>query len=79
MQTLIAHLRMSIGIKTTTMTNKIGFLSVLLLFALSDLAAQTVTFEEYDPPSTLKVPENPVSRARFPFIDIHSHQWRKPV
>lgn len=33
-------------------------------------------FEAYDPPSTLVVPENPVSKARFPFIDIHSHQWR---
>ncbi|MEZ4957335.1 MAG: amidohydrolase family protein [Saprospiraceae bacterium] len=33
-------------------------------------------FEAYDPPSTLVVPEHPISKARFPFIDIHSHQWR---
>ncbi len=33
-------------------------------------------FESYDPPSTLVVPENPVNRAKFPFIDVHSHQWR---
>lgn len=33
-------------------------------------------FETYDPPSTLVVPENPVSSARFPFIDVHSHHWR---
>ena len=33
-------------------------------------------FEIYDPPSTLVVPENPVYRARFPFVDIHSHHWR---
>lgn len=33
-------------------------------------------FETYDPPSTLVVPENPVSHARFPFIDVHSHHWR---
>ncbi len=38
--------------------------------------AQTVTFEEYDPPSSLVVPENPVFKSKFPFIDIHSHQWR---
>lgn len=38
--------------------------------------SQSVTFEEYDPPSSLVVPENPVLRARFPFIDVHSHQWR---
>jgi len=36
--------------------------------------AQNVSFEEYNPPSTLKVPEHPIQRAKFPFIDIHSHQ-----
>ncbi|MCI5082755.1 MAG: amidohydrolase [Saprospiraceae bacterium] len=33
-------------------------------------------FEEYDPVSTLVVPEHPTSSAKFPFIDIHSHHWR---
>jgi predicted TIM-barrel fold metal-dependent hydrolase len=33
-------------------------------------------FENYDPPATLVVPENPTTRAKFPFIDIHSHHWR---
>ncbi len=33
-------------------------------------------FEAYDPPSSLVVPEHPVVRAKFPFIDVHSHQWR---
>lgn len=37
--------------------------------------AQQMGFEEYNPPSTLVVPENPVKRAKFPFIDVHSHQW----
>lgn len=32
-------------------------------------------FEAYDPPSTLVVPEHIITRAKFPFIDIHSHQW----
>ncbi|MGQ0712751.1 MAG: amidohydrolase family protein [Gemmatimonadaceae bacterium] len=36
--------------------------------------AQTMSFEEYDPPSSLVVPEHRVTRARFPFIDVHSHQ-----
>ena len=31
-------------------------------------------FEEYDPKSTLVVPEHPRTRAKFPFIDVHSHQ-----
>lgn len=33
-------------------------------------------FHEYDPPATLVVPENPVTTARFPFIDVHNHQFR---
>ncbi len=33
-------------------------------------------FEAYDPPGSLVVPEHPVVRAKFPFIDVHSHQWR---
>jgi hypothetical protein len=36
---------------------------------------QQMDWESYDPPSTLVVPENPVTRAKFPFIDVHSHQY----
>lgn len=32
-------------------------------------------FESYDPPATLVVPEHPISAAKFPFVDIHSHHW----
>ena len=34
----------------------------------------SLTFEEYEPRSTLVVPEHPVTRARYPFIDVHNHQ-----
>jgi uncharacterized protein len=34
-----------------------------------------VTFEEYDPKSTLIVDKNPKTRAKFPFIDVHNHQY----
>ena len=36
---------------------------------------QTLTIEEYDPKSTLVVPEHKLARAKYPFIDIHSHHW----
>lgn len=53
------------------------FLTLVFISSLSYFSiAQEVTFEEYNPPSTLVVPENPVSSAKFPFIDVHSHQWR---
>jgi len=38
----------------------------------------TMSFEDYEPISTLVIPENPVQSARFPFIDVHSHQWNMP-
>lgn len=37
---------------------------------------QPLGFEEYDPVSTLKVDEHKVTRAKFPFIDVHNHQYR---
>lgn len=33
-----------------------------------------IDFETYDPVSTLVVPEHPTRHARFPFVDVHSHQ-----
>ncbi|NNF26413.1 MAG: amidohydrolase family protein [Gemmatimonadetes bacterium] len=38
------------------------------------LPAQDVTIEDYEPRNTLVVPENPITRAKFPFIDVHGHQ-----
>ncbi|MEM6526466.1 MAG: amidohydrolase family protein [Bacteroidota bacterium] len=35
-------------------------------------------WEKYDPPSTLVVPEHTVTRAKFPFIDVHNHQFSMP-
>jgi hypothetical protein len=32
------------------------------------------TIREYKPKSTLVAPEHPVPRAKYPVIDIHSHQ-----
>jgi predicted TIM-barrel fold metal-dependent hydrolase len=34
-----------------------------------------LSFMAYDPPSTLVVPQHPVARARYPFIDVHNHQF----
>ncbi len=33
------------------------------------------TIEEYQPKSTLVTPEHKIDRAKYPFIDIHSHHW----
>ncbi|MGB2245436.1 MAG: amidohydrolase family protein [Flavobacteriaceae bacterium] len=38
-----------------------------------------MSFEDYDPPSTLVVPENKIKRAKYPFVDIHNHQFDMPL
>lgn len=35
--------------------------------------------EDYEPVSTLKVPSTLVKKAKFPFIDVHNHQWLMPI
>ena len=35
--------------------------------------------EDYDPVSTLKVPEHKLTRSRYPFIDVHNHQFAMPI
>jgi len=39
---------------------------------------QHMDFVTYDPVSTLVVPQHPLHRAKFPFIDVHNHQWDVP-
>ena len=33
-----------------------------------------MSIEEYEPKSTLVVPQHPVTRAKYPIIDVHNHQ-----
>jgi predicted TIM-barrel fold metal-dependent hydrolase len=47
-------------------------LSALLFCGLAQ--AQTMSIEEYEPKSTLVVPQHPKTRAKYPFIDVHNHQ-----
>ncbi|MEQ8238771.1 MAG: amidohydrolase family protein [Cyclobacteriaceae bacterium] len=35
--------------------------------------------EEYEPISTLNVPETKLTKAKFPFVDVHNHQWIMPI
>src|SRR5882724_8841719 len=41
----------------------------------SPASQQVPTLDQYQPKSTLVVPEHKLERAKFPFIDIHSHHW----
>ena len=55
---------------------KILFAIILSCWAGFSIAQKDLTFEEYNPASTLVVTETKVARAKFPFVDIHSHQFR---
>ena len=54
-------------------------LSVLLMLLTISLTAQKMSFEEYNPKSTLVVPGKIIKKAKFPFIDVHGHQYRMPT
>jgi predicted TIM-barrel fold metal-dependent hydrolase len=47
-------------------------------FSACGQTAEKMDFEKYNPPSTLVVPEHKLSKAKFPFIDVHNHQFRMP-
>lgn len=49
--------------------------SALLVLASCSAGQQSITLEQYEPKSTLVVPQHVVHRARYPFIDVHNHQY----
>ena len=62
----------------------LSFIIVITVFIY--LAIDTIqnkqnimSFEDYDPPSSLVVEGEEIKRAKFPFADVHSHQWRMPT
>jgi predicted TIM-barrel fold metal-dependent hydrolase len=47
---------------------------VVMLVACAQSGDMHMDFEKYNPTSTLVVPEHKLTRARYPFIDVHNHQ-----
>ncbi|MFS4468298.1 amidohydrolase family protein [Maribacter sp. 2210JD10-5] len=46
----------------------------VFLLGCHGLSGQEMSFEEYNPSSTLVVPGKEIKKAKFPFVDVHSHQ-----
>ncbi len=59
----------------------IVLLTVTIYFSIDILQKKNnlMDIEEYSPKSSLVIDENPRSSAKFPFVDVHSHQWKMPV
>lgn len=56
------------------------YLIISFAFCIGSIAyAQEMSFEEYNPKSTLVVPGDSIFSAKFPFIDVHGHQYRMPT
>ena len=53
-----------------------SYIAVLFLVFSNGIQAQDISFENYNPTSTLAVPGEIINRAKYPFIDIHGHQYR---
>jgi len=54
---------------------------ILLCLALPtfcSFAQDRMDFETYNPKSTLVVKEHLIKKAKYPFIDVHNHQWDMP-
>ena len=49
-----------------------------MVFAASGQSNGKMDFESYNPPSTLVVTGHKVTKAKFPFIDVHNHQFDMP-
>jgi len=47
----------------------------LLIHTTACAQQKTIDFEKYNPTSTLVVPEHKLTKSKFPFIDVHNHQW----
>lgn len=67
------------------MNKPILFISLLFLVTIHCKAqeqaseSKVMDWEKYDPPSTLVVPEHEVKKAKYPFIDVHNHQFSMPT
>ncbi|WP_299224048.1 amidohydrolase family protein [uncultured Psychroserpens sp.] len=55
------------------------YLLIVSILAVKFISfAQDISFEDYNPTSTLVVPGEVINKAKFPFIDVHGHQYNMP-
>ncbi|MEJ0080425.1 MAG: hypothetical protein WDM78_05600 [Puia sp.] len=57
---------------------KILYGLVFFLAVSLSSCGQNMDMESYNPKSTLVVPEHLIKKAKYPFIDVHNHQWDMP-
>src|SRR5580692_11926576 len=55
-----------------------SILNLHFFFAAAQSSPGHMDFETYEPKSTLVVPQHLITHAKFPFFDVHNHQWDVP-
>lgn len=60
--------------KNTKVFYRLSLLLVFIIICPLAVLSQEMGFEEYNPKSTLVVPGKEITQAKFPFVDVHSHQ-----
>jgi len=55
-----------------------ALIPMAISFIASSQSSDKMDFEKYNPVSTLVVPEHKITKAKFPFIDVHNHQESMP-
>ena len=55
--------------------------TLAVYFAISIIQNKNniMSFEDYDPPSSLIVEGEVIKKAKYTFIDVHSHLWNMPM
>jgi uncharacterized protein len=53
---------------------RLFLIACILFFSCTARTQMKMDFETYDPVNTLVVPAHPLTKSKFPFIDVHNHQ-----
>ena len=53
---------------------RIFLIAFIFILFQSAMGQMKMDFETYDPVNTLVVPKHPLSKSKYPFIDVHNHQ-----
>ncbi|HET6767271.1 MAG TPA: amidohydrolase family protein [Chitinophagaceae bacterium] len=61
------------------MHRSLALIPIIISLISAAQPGEKMDFEKYNPPSTLVVPENKITKAKFPFIDVHNHQFSMPT
>jgi predicted TIM-barrel fold metal-dependent hydrolase len=53
---------------------RLFLLAVTIILFQSAISQMKMDFETYDPVNNLVVPKHPLTKSKYPFIDVHNHQ-----